>query len=385
MENSMKAKNKPIFVFPRKKSGNFLLVLSFVITLFASLALNSSALSSLLSNLDYADYPQEYSVYNLLYKDNFEKFMDENFEGFDYETFYCDSNTSSLTTNIVSKNISIQIVGCRQNFERFPIPSAYSNSITSTSLIEGRSFSDIDLIQENNAMVMYCSHLEKINYKIGDTIVINGQPFVLKGVLDDSPDIKRNREKNVIQIFIPYTTFMNYFSFPVVKSVIYTKNYNFPLFSNDENFVSYYKIVDQVNASAELNDQTSFVSIIGLFAISSIATIILQILLIRGRYNEIGIRRAIGASRDSIAYFFTKESLLVLFLGVSLGLTVFLIIYSSICLILSSVFYTCLIVFNISATLIAATSYLLISFISVLIPSIIGTNINISTILVEEK
>lgn len=369
----------------KNKNNIFLFILSFIIVLFTSLSINNSMLQARISNLDYLDYPQKYSAYNLLHEDDYESFMKEYFTDLKYKEYYCNANTSLISTNIVSDNLEIEIMGCVANFETFPIPSAYSNTIVATSLMEGDSFSEIDLIKNNNTIIMYYSHLKKINYKQGDLININGKNFILKGVLQDNSDVKRNYNKDVIQIFIPYTTFLNIFKFPIIKTVVKTDNYTFPSLMKDNNFISYEKVESIINNNYNYNKQASLITIVSTFAISFIATIIVQYLLIRGRYNEIGIRRAVGASRDSIVFMFTTNSLKVLSVGILLGLIIFFISYSTICLVLSNIYYSSMFILNISKTIGSVLLYLSICFISILIPSVIGSNINISNILVEEK
>lgn len=369
----------------KNKNNIFLFILSFIIVLFTSLSINNSMLQARISNLDYLDYPQKYSAYNLLHEDDYESFMKEYFTDLKYKEYYCNANTSLISTNIVSDNLEIEIMGCVANFETFPIPSAYSNTIVATSLMEGDSFSEIDLIKNNNTIIMYYSHLKKINYKQGDLININGKNFILKGVLQDNSDVKRNYNKDVIQIFIPYTTFLNIFKFPIIKTVVKTDNYTFPSLMKDNNFISYEKVKSIINNNYNYNKQASLITIVSTFAISFIATIIVQYLLIRGRYNEIGIRRAVGASRDSIVFMFTTNSLKVLSVGILLGLIIFFISYSTICLVLSNIYYSSMFILNISKTIGSVLLYLSICFISILIPSAIGSNINISNILVEEK
>lgn len=384
MENFMKILSKLQSVYSQKKKGYiFLLILSFVITFLLSISLNSAGIQSSLQNLDYADYPVEYSAYSTLQVDTYENFMSENFHDLDYHFFYYKNDNP--TTNIIFEDLEVQVIGCQSDFQTFPLPSAYSNSIVSTQISEGESFTDVDIFTQSNGMIMYGSHLDKIGYQLDDEIKINGKDFVLEGVLEDNSDIKRNIDENTIQIFIPYTTYSNLFTAYNVETVIHTENYTFEQYDDEYNFISYYKVLDMLNNTESYIISSSYFAIAATFLVSFIATAIVQIILIRGRYNEIGIRRAIGASRDSIVYLFTKKSLNIILIGALMGFLTFLILLFNVEILLSNIYFTNFFIFNFNDTCLYLVIYIFFSYLSVLIPSIIGTRINIATILVEER
>ncbi|MEG2270185.1 MAG: FtsX-like permease family protein [Bacilli bacterium] len=370
--------------FNFNKMNLFLILLSLFISLFTSFSLSNNKLQTKIKNLNYADFPVNFSVYNMLQQDEYSNFLENNFTGLPYELFYINIE-EYVKTNIVCKDLHIQIIGARTEFQKFPIPSAYSNSIFMTSIQEGKSFDDIDMMNKNNSIIAYSSHLQKIGYKKDMKIVINGIQFVLKGVLADSSDVKRNIDKNTIQLFIPYTTLLNMFSYSYVKTSIYTKDYDFPQLKDDNKFLSYYKTLDTYKKTNEDINKTSYITILSIFVISFIATIIVQLILMKNKYSEIGIRRAVGASRDDITYMFTKKSMIMIITGVLIGLVSFFLIYSVMCVVYSNQYFTNMFIFDIKSVFLFSAIYLILSYVSVLFPSIIGSNINISSILLEEK
>jgi hypothetical protein len=380
----MKKRNSILSNFVKKKNNNtFMLVLAFIISLFTSISLNISGIYSIIGNVNYVDFPDGYSAYSNIDKEKFRKFMDTNFTGLEYTYYYCAPDSGTI--NIQSKDLTLSVFGCQENFENFPVPSPFSDSIVNAQLLEGSSFDETDIIMKSNAMIMYSSHLEKIGYGENNALMLNGQKLVLKGVLKDNNEIKRHIRDNVIQIFIPYTTFNSLFRNTNVKTIIHTGDFTFSNFENNGNFISKYKVLKLIENYKIFINATSLPAIVAIYIISFIATVIVQIILINSRHNEIGIRRAVGASKDSIIFLFTTNSLLVILKGILLGLCAFLISFFSVELILSNMYVVNLFVLDISVTLISIFSYFILNFFCVLIPTIIGSSINISSILVEER
>lgn len=367
----------------KNKKHIFIIILSFIITFFISLSLNLNDIQSKIGTIDYANYPIGYSIYSSLDIEYYQSFMEVNFPDFEYKKYLMSSK--KITTNISYENLEINVLGCDIDFEKFPLPSCYSNSINFAKLKSGSSFNNSDIINRSNAIILYESHLKKIGFNNGDYILIDGIKFYIKGVLEDNPDVIRNISKDVIQIFIPFTTFESIFNFINVKTVIYTNNYNITSLDEDKNFISYYKI----NQLIKFNENRLFSSTLPLliisFVISFISFLILQIVLIKERYNEIGIRRAVGASREEIIYSFTLESLLSTLLGIILGFISYLIVFTFIQLSLTMIYKSNFFVDNLNIIFIFILLYAFVSFFSILIPTLIGTKINISSILVEEK
>lgn len=367
----------------KNKKHFFIIILSFIITFFSSIALNITDIQSKFNNIDYANYPSNYSVYNLLNIDNYEEFMEHNFFDFEYKKYY--KSSDKVTTNIIFDNLKIEVLGCESDFEKYPLPSCYSDSINFSKLKSGSSFSDFDIINNSNAIIMYETHLKKIGFNNGDYILINGIRFYVKGILEDNADVVRNKSQNIVQIFIPYTTFASVFKNINVKTVIQTNEYNFEYLNNDINFLSMYKVNQKINTNKEYLISTSLPLLLVLFIISFISIIIVQIILIKEKYNEIGIRRAVGASREEIIYSFTKDTLLSTIFGMIIGIIMYFIVFTFFQLFLTLLYKANFFVYNLNIIFIFLFIYAFISFFSILIPTFIGTNINISSILVEEK
>ncbi len=367
----------------KNKKHLFIIVLSFIITFFSSIALNITDIQSKLNNIDYANYPSNYSVYNLLNIDNYEEFMKQNFLDFEYKKYY--KSSDKITTNILSENLKTEVLGCESNFEKYPLPSCYSDSINFSKLKLGNSFNDLDILNNSNAIIMYEAHLKKIGFDSGDYILINGIRFYIKGILEDNADVIRNQSQNIIQVFIPYTTFKSIFKNINVKTVIQTNDYNFEYLNDDVNFISRYKVNQIISTNKEYLMSTSLPLLVVLFIISFVSTIIVQIIIIKDRYNEIGIRRAVGASREEIIYSFTKDTFLSTIFGMIIGIIMYFIVLTFFQLVLTMLYKSSFFIYNLNMVFIFVFTYAFISFFSILIPTFMGTNINISSILVEEK
>ncbi len=365
------------------KKSFFITILSVLIVLLSSIALNITELQARIYNIDYANYPKNFSVYNLLNIDNYEAFMSNNFFGLEYKVYY--HSYEKVTTNLLNDDLKIQVLGCESKFESFPLPSTYSDSINVTKVKSGESFTDKDILQKTNVMMMYNAHLKKIGYQEGDYIVINGIKFYLKGVLLDNEDIKRNIDENIIQVLIPASTYATIFNHINVKTVIKTFNYRFDYLDNDVNFVSQRKIDMKINTTKDYLFSTSLPLIIVLFLVAFISISIVQIILVRERYNEIGIRRAVGASKDDIVFLFTKSTLIKAIKGIIVGLMIYFIAFSFIQLLCSQIYMANLFVYNIGIILLFATIYLCVSFLTIIVTSFIGSQINIISVLVEEN
>ena len=367
----------------KNKKHFFIIILSFIITFFSSIALNITDIQSKLNNIDYANFPSNYSVYNLLNIDNYEEFMRQNFLDFEYKKYY--KSSDKVNTNIILDGLKIEVLGCESNFEKYPLPSCYSDSINFSKLEVGSSFSDFDIINNSNTIIMYETHLKKIGFSSGDYILINGIRFYIKGILEDNADVIRNRSQNIIQIFIPYTTFTSIFKNINVKTVIQTNDYNFKYLNDDINFISTYKVNQRISTNKEYLISTSLPLLAVLFIISFVSIIIVQIILIKDRYNEIGIKRAVGASREEIIYSFTKDTLISTIFGMVMGIIMYFVVFTFFQLFLTMLYKSNFLIYNLNMIFVFVFIYAFISFLSILIPTFIGTNINISSILVEEK
>lgn len=382
-------KNKKVFKFLnyKNRSNVFLFFLTFVITLFTLVAVNDAAFSAKELNSYYIDYPQNYSLFQGLPVNKYKDFMKKNFYNLEYKTFYEHANTENFFTNINSSDkLEIELIGCVPDFEKYPIPSAFKRTIMESFLIEGESFTKADMIQENNAIIMYYSQLRKINFTSSSKISINNRKYVLKGVLADTSDIKSNINENKIQIFMPYTTMSNIIEGEMsVNNVIKTEGRNFPWLAESNAFVTYSKIKPLFEQAYWYNLLSKAETIFGIFCVSFIATIILQVFIIKNRYNEIGIRRAVGASKDSIIFMFTSKSILVLIVGMLTGIASFLIIHTAKAIVATNFYHSSMFIIDWKASIISLSAYFAICYLSVFIPSFIGSNVNISNVLVEER
>ena len=188
-------------------------------------------------------------------------------------------------------------------------------------------------------------------------------------------------------IFLPITTMNDIFNryYGVFKVNIYfdiSENGLPEYFNND--LLEKNSVNTIVNKYVEIaNDSIS--TYISLILVATAAISILCIVTIKNRYNEIGIKLAIGAKKSDIVLEFLTENLaLVIFSSLlSFGLSIFitLILESLNTLILG---FSCIAI-NWSTCVFTLGIFIMSALISVFIPSLIAVNANIEKTLKEER
>lgn len=205
------------------------------------------------------------------------------------------------------------------------------------NIVDGKAFTNIDLKKRSKKVVIGALIAEKLfetnNNALGKTIRIQNQRFLVIGILKKKGGIASEDDRNII---IPYTAS---YSFNPDKKFfgIYAK-------VDDENIASVkaeikntllkrYKEDDfTVTEQAELLGTIN--SIIGilngvLIAIGSISLLVggigimnIMYATVTERTKEIGIRRAIGATRKDVLYQFISEAVILSLFGGLVGLTI---------------------------------------------------------------
>ena len=230
------------------------------------------------------------------------------------------------------------------------------------------------------------------DYKIGENeLEIDGRTFVLVGVLEDTPDVTRNvrklnrSESKTITIYIPYTTSLCVFDNLSYYEIYRFGNVNMDLILGDmktnigggkvvtKNMISQQFIEENTSMKIVLMLWMGFISIISCFVIT-----ITMLFSVRERVFEIGIKLAIGSSRDDIAFSFIVESIINSIIGAIVGILIsflVLLIYSFIKYLKTDYFILSInpindIIFPVSFAILVAT-------ITSLIPALIAANTNV--------
>ena len=195
-------------------------------------------------------------------------------------------------------------------------------------------------------------------------------------------------EDDGIKIFLPNTTFLNIFEsfYNSIGVTLYvdkttcgelnTFTLSYTLDKND--------ILLLTNAYIDLANN-SFSLYLALYFVASISICILCVATIKNRYNEIGIKLAIGARKTDIVLEFMTENLMVIFISSLFAFFTSIaacLVFESIETIKTSI--NCIMIFF-PVSIFCLCIYLISSFVFVLIPSLIGVNSNIEKILKEER
>ena len=215
--------------------------------------------------------------------------------------------------------------------------------IQALQLSMGRWLKDADL--SNNSYVCVLNHtaaMELIGYEdcVGQSIVLNGVEFTVVGVLaEDEDSLTAMLTSGSMLAYIPYTSLIRltdtltkdvttfYLSAPA-GSVLETAENRIERilldrFDEDEDA---FKISTSDMLEEALDSITSVLSVLlgGIAAISlvvgGIGIMNIMMVTVTERTREIGIRKAIGASRGTILTQFLMEAVVLCMMGCGLGI-----------------------------------------------------------------
>ena len=372
------------------KNNIFILILSLFVSLGTALGIGVINYNQEKNSYYYGDYPDNYSFcWNVDCKKS--DLVESTFYGLDYTKVYTEKDDITITNlSGYFPKTHFRIYGVSENFYHYPLQSVdCDTNIRFSNLEKGTSFTKADIIQNNLSFMMYTSQAHLFSTKSSSlTITIKGQNFKLIGTLKDTADIDRtlNNDDINIHIFVPYST-LNYlfglsrcyYSINNQGHTLKTTKDNVPYLANGMyNDYSYFK-----NSTSKLS--LLFYEIDGLLIfLSFISVLIVGILNIKNRSNEIGVRRAVGATKDDISFMFLSEGTFLIGMSVILSFVLDVAIFGIMSTILSQYHFIYVFFFDWKSTVLALSIYYLAAIIGVLIPALIGSRTNISSILVEE-
>jgi putative ABC transport system permease protein len=209
--------------------------------------------------------------------------------------------------------------------------------MTNSELETGTVFTAVDLQKKKKVITIGWQVAEKlfgknVNNAVGKTIRMQGQRFVVTGVLKKLGSM---RSEDDLSIYSPYTSLVSlnpnktFFAIylktisdevvPQVKADIKTtllKRYK----SDDFSVTEQSELLDTINTIIGVLN-------IALIAIGSISLVVggigimnIMYATVTERTKEIGVRRAVGATKKDILYQFLSEAAIVSFLGGLLAL-----------------------------------------------------------------
>ncbi len=213
---------------------------------------------------------------------------------------------------------------------------------TGTEIARGRNFNFFD-IENNNPVCIIGSDFTKNLFKntnpINKTISIRGMKFKVIGLLKSKGATFRNNQD--LRVFVPLQIARSMFTLPNIDYGISVKvdDKQFLEGAQDEAIITFRKIrglnpIEENNFGLERSDDlinrianiTSYlyyaawiISIITIFG-SSIALMNIMLVSVTERTREIGVRKALGAKKYTIAGQFFMETILIGQIGGILGI-----------------------------------------------------------------
>lgn len=379
MLNTLKKSVARVFRF---KSNVFLFFMCLALTFATILSMNIIDYEQRKNDYLHAYYPEGYSML-------VDRNEDSVTNSFDHTELVCSKEKVNVDNIQGSVPYSIKLIGVDHNFLSFPLQSLdHDLSCRFTSLSKGRVISAEDQAYGAAVFMMYESQA-KMFLTGGEPLKleISGISLSLCGTLKDTPDIIRDskKEKHQIAIYVPETIFEKLYRGVSSHCLIFKSGNKdmFSIFGSSSGFSTWTTCLP--TKTNWLREPAYLTIEIILFVISFTSFLSLGMLSIKNRSTEIGVRRAVGATKDDICFMFLAEGFFILLSAVLISFILNIAIWA----VVSSVWcsYTCIYAFFfdwIGAAIFSA-AFIFVCSIGLLVPSIFGAFTNISTVLTEEK
>ena len=240
--------------------------------------------------------------------------------------------TASLTGKYGSESDSFTVYGT----------NAFYDEIAGLKLCMGRFLNSADVSSHTRVCVIsYKAATELIGYTdcVGEQISFNGMKFSVVGVLSDSESITTSMRSSGYTAYVPYPSLMRLsdsvtedvttfvVSAPENRSIDDTERALTELlterFERDEDAFT----VSSMNFMEEAMSSVASVLSVLLGGIAAISLIVggigimnIMLVTVTERTREIGIRKAIGATRGTILRQFLTEAVVLCMLGCAIGI-----------------------------------------------------------------
>ncbi len=177
---------------------------------------------------------------------------------------------------------------------------------------------------------------------IGRTVAIDGIPFTVIGIMPPKLQTSMNNGPDSRRAIIPFTTFQSIYGNVYVREIlvqpirpdqsrlvarkiryVLARKYQFD--PQDEQAVSIWDMADMEKTMKKIfGGFNIFLTLTGAMTlvIAGVGVANIMFVVVKERTREIGIKRAIGASRRDIIFQFIFESLIIAFTGGILGFAI---------------------------------------------------------------
>lgn len=177
---------------------------------------------------------------------------------------------------------------------------------------------------------------------IGEIVIIDGIPFTIVGTMPDKLQTSMNNGPDDRRAIIPFTTFQSIYGYKYPNEIIVKpsrfevglyveeeirrvlgKKYQFD--PTDERAVPMWNFIEnELEGGKIFRGINIFLAVIGAMTliIAGVGVANIMFVVAKERTREIGIKRAVGAKKSYIIFQFIFESLLIAFIGGSIGLLV---------------------------------------------------------------
>ncbi len=228
----------------------------------------------------------------------------------------------------------------------YPIYSEMRNVIPEMG---GRFVNDLDMHERRRVMVIG-NEVKRLLFgetqAIGRIIYVGETPFIVIGVMIKKTQNSSYNRRDQDRVFIPAATFASVFGTLHLRNIIYTpkdptqseevnsqvrqvlgKRYKFDPEDKDAVFIWDTAEFDKFMFLFFLAFNI-FMGVIGSFtlAVGGIGVANIMYIVVQERTKEIGVKRAVGATRGNIIFQFFMETFFIIALGASIGFLIALLL-----------------------------------------------------------
>lgn len=367
-------------VFKYKRNW-FVFVLSFVVIFSSAFTINSHY-------SDVKKYETISSLFpdNLLIDDSCNYSMKKNlietyYQGCSYfEVINLTKRAKEFTNLDCEEELKITFMGVDNNFFKCPIIRDGSICNFNRLIFSGDLSYTEEMFKQKGMFVVLPEKL--IDDKETNLLKICGRNANVIGTY------KTTFENNEVMILFPITTFLDAFS-SCAESMMVSLYVDRETYKNPSNYalsrtINKDSLIFATNAMIKTANNT-LPTFISLCFIASVSICVLCVFAIKNRYNEIGIKLALGARKIDVLLELVTENMAVVLISSLVAFVLSLVCsttFESIKTISTGINS---IAIHFPVLLFCLSAYLLSSLVFVFIPSLIGVNLNIEGMLKEER